>query len=133
MWGENQDLSASLKDLTGSCFGCTPDRAFLFDNTKVKNYLWDNDKMCAGKDWLSGFLKINEDIALKESEGLSREREQTLKNNAVDDFFFSFMRNLFAALNIRDEPHVIFSIDETRFSFNNVLPKIVTTKSLKIL
>jgi len=89
--------------------------------------------MCAGKDWLSGFLKINEDIALKESEGLSREREQTLKNNAVDDFFFSFMRNLFAALNIRDEPHVIFSIDETRFSFNNVLPKIVTTKSLKIL
>jgi len=67
-------LSTSLKDLTGSCFGCTPDRAFLFDNKKVTNYLWDNDKMCVGKDWFSGFLKINGDIALKVPEGLSRAR-----------------------------------------------------------
>ena len=85
------DLSASLKDLTRSCFGCISDQtrreAFLFDNMKV----WDNDKMCAGRQWFSGFLKINGDIALKEPEGLSRARAKTLNNKAVDDFFFSFM------------------------------------------
>jgi hypothetical protein len=43
------------------------------------------------------------------------------------------MRNLCTALNIRDEPHVIFNMDETGVSFNNVPPKIVTTKGIKIL
>ena len=75
VWWKNHDLSASLKDLTASCFGCTPDQtrreAFLFDSTKVTNYLWDNDKMCVDKDWFLAFLKINGDIALNEPNGLS--------------------------------------------------------------
>lgn len=61
--GESQILAAILKDLTGSIFGCAPEQirsaAFLIPNTKVTNFPWDNDKMCLGDDWFSGFLKIN--------------------------------------------------------------------------
>jgi hypothetical protein len=88
--------------------------------------------MCEGKDWFSDFMKIKGDIALKEPESLPRTRAQKPNNKAVDDFF-SFMRNLRTALNIRDEPRVIFNMDETGVFFNNVPPKIVATKVVKIL
>jgi hypothetical protein len=45
---------------------------------------WDKDKIFAGKDWFSGFLKGN-DIALRKP-GLSRERAQVMNQKAVADF-----------------------------------------------
>lgn len=97
--GEILRFVCSLKDLTGSCFGCIYDQtrrgALFFDNTKVTNYLWDNDKMCVGKEWFSCFLNINGDIALKEPEGLSRARAQKLNNKAADGFFFIYVKSVY--------------------------------------
>lgn len=80
-------MAAILKDLTGGILRCASEQilraAFLFPNKKGTNYPWDNDKMCLGKDWFSGFLKINGDMALKKP-GLSRARAQGLNNRAVD-------------------------------------------------
>jgi hypothetical protein len=80
-----------LKDLTGRGFGRTTQQirraAFLFASLKCINHLWHNDEMSAGKDWFSGFLKINEDIVLKKSESLSRGRAQALNKTADKDFF----------------------------------------------
>lgn len=125
-----------MKDLIGSSFGSTPEQirigALVFANAKVTNYFGDNDKMCVGKDWSSGFLKINGDIALKKPEGLWRTSAQGLNNKAVD-FFFHLYRNLRTELNIRNKPHLVFNMDETWFSFNNIPPKIVTTKGVRIL
>jgi len=72
--GEEQNLAASLKGLTGSVFECSPEQirraAFLFAHTKVIIKPLDNYKMCAGKDWFPGFLKRNGDFTPKKTEGL---------------------------------------------------------------
>jgi hypothetical protein len=49
------------------------------------NHPWDKDKIFAGKDWFSGFLKRN-DIALRKPQDLSRERAQVTNQKAVADF-----------------------------------------------
>jgi hypothetical protein len=46
----------------------------LFANAKGINRPWDKDEMCAGKDWLSGFMKRNGGTALRKPEGLSTAR-----------------------------------------------------------
>jgi hypothetical protein len=59
---EDKDLTARLKDLAGRGFGCIPEQirraAFLFANMKGINHPWGKDTMCAGKDWISAFLKM---------------------------------------------------------------------------
>ena len=88
--GEEEVLAASLQDFAGRFFRCTPKQvhrsAFLFVNMKGINHPWDKDKIFAGRDWFSGFLKRN-DIALRKPEGLSRERAPVTNQKVVADFF----------------------------------------------
>jgi hypothetical protein len=77
-----------LKDSAGRSFIYTPKQicaAALFVNMKGINHTWDKDKICAGKDWFSGFLKRN-NIALREPECLSSAKAQ-LNQKAVADSF----------------------------------------------
>jgi len=67
-WGRTK-FGCEFEGLTGRVFWCSPEHirraAFLFAQTKVIIKPLDKDKMCAGKDWFSGFLKRNGDFALK--------------------------------------------------------------------
>jgi hypothetical protein len=79
-----------LKNFAARGFRCTPKQirraAFLFANMKGIHNPWDKDKISAGKDCFSCFLKRN-DIALRKPEGLSTERAQVTKQKAVAEFF----------------------------------------------
>jgi hypothetical protein len=44
--------------------------------TEIISQLWDKQKMSADRDWFAGFMKGNDDIALRKPEGLSRARVQ---------------------------------------------------------
>ena len=60
---------------------------------------------------------------MRKPEGLSRARAQWLNHKTVDDYF-DLYRNLCTELNICDNPHLIFSMDETEFPLNNAPPKL---------
>ena len=84
--------------------------------------------MCSTEDCVSGFLKGSGDIALKESENLSRTREGELKNTAVDDLLsFLIRKSVHGTPDIRDKPYLIFNMDGQGLSFINVPPKTVAT------
>jgi hypothetical protein len=71
---EENHSAARLKYLARRGFGCTPNQirraAFMFANNRGISHPWDKEEMFAGKDWLAGFMKRNDDIALRKPEGL---------------------------------------------------------------
>jgi hypothetical protein len=46
----------------------------MFANNRGISHPWDKEEMSAGKDWFAGFMKRNDDIALRKLEGLSKAR-----------------------------------------------------------
>jgi hypothetical protein len=88
---EENHLAARLKDLARRGFGCTPNQirraAFVFANNRGISRPWDKDEMSAGKDWFAGFIKINDDIALRKPEVSSKARAQGMNKKAVEDYF----------------------------------------------
>jgi hypothetical protein len=128
---EENRLAARLKDLARTGFGCTPNQirraAFVFANNRGISNPWDKEEMSAVKDWFAGFMKSNDDIALRNPEGLSKARAQGMNKKAVEDCFVLY-QNLCTELHIPEKPQLIYNMDETGFPLNNILPKIVATK-----
>jgi hypothetical protein len=69
---EENNLAARLKDMARTVFGCTPNQirraAFIFANNRGISHPWDSEEMSACKDWFAGFMKRNDDIALRKLE-----------------------------------------------------------------
>jgi len=86
---EEHVLAARLKDFAERVFRCTPKQiriaAFLCPNMNDISHPWDKDKIFAGKERFSDFLKRN-DVALRKPEGLARERAQVTNQKAVANF-----------------------------------------------
>jgi hypothetical protein len=77
--------------------------------------------MSAGKDWLAGFMKRNDDIALRKPEGLPKARAQGMNKKAVEDYFVLY-QNLCTKLHIDEKPQLIFNMDVTVFPLNYIPP-----------
>jgi hypothetical protein len=86
--------------------------------------------MSAGKDWFAGFMKSNDDIALRKPESLSKARAQGMNKKAVEDYFVLY-KNLCTELHIPEKLQLIFNMDETGFPLNNIPHKIVATKGAR--
>jgi hypothetical protein len=124
-------LAARLKDLARRGFGCTPNQirraAFMFANNRGISHPWDKEDMSAGNYWFSGFIKRNDDIALRKPEGLSNARAQRMNKMAVEDYFVLY-QNLCTELHIHEKPQLIFNMDETGFLLYIISLKILATK-----
>jgi hypothetical protein len=131
---EENHLAARLKYLARRDFGCTPDQirgaAFVFANNRGISHPWDKEEMSANNDWFTGFMKRNDDIALRKPEGLSKARVQGMNKKAVEGYFVLY-QNLCTELHIHEKPKLIFNMDETGFPLNNIPPKIVATKGAR--
>jgi hypothetical protein len=131
---EENHLAARLNDLARRDFGCTSNQirraAFVFANNRGISHPWDKEEMSAAEDWFAGFKKINDDIALRKPEGLSKARAQGMNKKAGEDYFVLY-QNLRTELHIHKKLQLIFSMDETGFPLNNIPPKIVATKEAR--
>jgi hypothetical protein len=77
---EGKDVASRLKNLAGNGFICTANylcRAiFLFDNNRGISHPWYKQNVSASVDLFTGFMKRNDDVALRKPEGLSSSRAQ---------------------------------------------------------
>jgi hypothetical protein len=99
----------------------------MFANNRGISHPWDEVEMSAGKDWFAGFMKRNDDIALRKPEGLSKARARGMNKKAVEGYFVLY-QNLCTELHIHEKPQLIFNKDEPGFPLNNIPPKIDATK-----
>jgi hypothetical protein len=124
---EENRLAARLKDMARRGFGCTPNQirraAFMFATNRGISHPWDKEEISAGKDWFAGFMKRNDDVALRKLEVLSKARAQEINKKAVEGYFVLY-QNLCTELHIHEKPQHIFNMDETGFPLNNIPPQI---------
>jgi hypothetical protein len=80
--------------------------------------------------WFAGFLKRNDDVALRKPEGLSKARAQGMNMKAIEGYFV-LNQNLCTELHIHEKPQLIFNKDEPGFPLNNISPQIVATKGAR--
>jgi hypothetical protein len=63
---EENHFAARLNDMARRVFGYTPNQirraAYIFANNRGISHPWDEEEMSAGKDWIAGCMKRNDNI-----------------------------------------------------------------------
>ena len=88
---------------------------------------WDINQL-AGKDWLQGFMKRNNDLSLRKPESTSLSRSMAFNKPVVDDFFMKYT-SVLEKFHFTAER--IWNLDETGITTVVKPVKIVSTKGKK--
>ena len=86
------------------------------------------EKQIAGREWLFGFLRRHEMLAIRQPEATSLARA-TAFNRATVGAFFNILHDSLEKIGASGD--IIFNLAETGFTTVQKVPKVVATKGLK--
>lgn len=129
---QETDLVDRLKSLSSRGFGHSSTSVrravYIFAKLKNINTPWSDETKMAGKDWFSSFMdRHRNSISLRKPEGLSKARAMGLNKEVVDNFY-DVLKDVYIKLDLEDQPHSIYNVDESGFPMNNKPLKVVSEK-----
>lgn len=129
---QESELVDRLKSLSSRGFGhssMSVRRAvYMFAKLKNINTSWSDETKMAGKDWFHSFMNRHKhSISLRKPEGLSKARAMGLNKEAVNNFY-DILNGVCIKLDLQDQPHIIYNVDESGFPMNNMPLKVVSEK-----
>lgn len=86
----------------------------------------------AGHCWLQGFLKRNNKIKRRRTQGINLARVQKLNKYIVDDYFKT-LKGIFKDLDLMDRPERIYNVDDKCFLLSLAHQQSVLAKGAKRL
>lgn len=111
---QEQELADHVVKLAKLFYGVTPRElrriAFDFAEANHLKHTFNRENKLAGKDWLSGFLRRNSKISLRQPEGTSIHRISSFNAEAVGRFFKN-LEEVLRKYQFRAER--IFNVDES--------------------
>lgn len=132
---ENENkLKAYIKKLQK--YGFAPTResvrsmAFHLAENLGINHKFNKDKDLAGYDWLNSFLKRNQDLRIRKSEGVSLARCQGM-NKVEVELYFQLLERTLRENDLMNKPSNIFNMDETGLQLNNKAGYVIAAKGSK--
>ena len=83
-----------------------------------------------GYEWLNSFLRRNQEIRIRNAEGLSLARAEGMSKEEVCSFF-NILKDVFDENNFYSKPGNIFNLDETGCQLNNEPGKVLASKGVR--
>ena len=87
------------------------------------------EKQIAGREWLFGFLRRHETLAIRQPEATSLARTTAFNRATVGASFFNILHDCLEMIGASGDR--IFNLDETGVTTVQKVPKVVATKGLK--
>lgn len=96
------------------------------------NHIFNHETKMAGYVWLNSFLRRNPKLAIRKSEGVSKNRALGMNKKVVYEYFDLLEKTLIEN-GLIGEPGHIFNMDETGLQLNNRPGNVVAVKGSKSL
>lgn len=129
-----QKLVKHIKKLQSCGFSPTRDsvRTMAFKLAKQMNYKnsFNEQTQKAGYDWLQSFLTRNPSLAVRKSEGVSKNRALGMNKNVVQQYF-DLLSSVLKDNDLIEKPGNIFNMDETGLQLNNRPGEVIAEKGSK--
>lgn len=104
--------------------------AFQFAELLGIQHRFNRETRMAGYDWLSSFLRRNNELSVRQSQGISLVRSEGM-NREEANAFFNLLSDVYTEFNFFDHPENIFNMDETGYQLNNEAGPVIATKGAK--
>ena len=91
---------------------------------------FNKDKRIAGYDWFRSFMQRHPNLSVRQAEGLSVARAQSLNRETVSAYF-EVLKKTLVDNELIDKPGHIFNMDESGLQIINKVGKVVATKGSK--